>query len=228
PSLSEYSPPLATRLPPSPAPLSTMLTTPAIASEPYCAEAPSRSTSTRSIAATGMALRSTAEEPRPIVPLTLTRAETWRRLPLTRISTWSGDRPRSCAGRPPLGPSAMAGGGQFSDGRARARAVASPGVPVGCRASGVMMSSGDCDSATVRSATRVPVTITVSRVLACTGASWPQAGADRVAAMARASGEMARKDMLTCSGLRLQETPAGEGSSGDDDRICQDAWHLDR
>jgi hypothetical protein len=49
--------------------------TPAMASEPYWAEAPSRSTSTRSMAALGMALRSTAAEPRPIEPLTLTRAE---------------------------------------------------------------------------------------------------------------------------------------------------------
>src|SRR5439155_514656 len=35
-----------------------MLTTPAIASDPYCAEAPSRSTSMRSMALEGMALRS--------------------------------------------------------------------------------------------------------------------------------------------------------------------------
>jgi len=37
-----------------------------------------------------------------------------------------------------------------------------------------MMSIGDCDSATVRSATRVPVTMMVSSVLAAVraGASW--------------------------------------------------------
>ena len=135
-----------------------------MASEPYCAEAPSRSTSTRSIAAIGMALISTAAEPRPMLPLTLIIAEVWRRLPLTSTSTWSGDRPRSCAGRMPLVPSVSAGRGKFSEGRARDSAVASSVVPVDCSASGVMMSMADCDSATVRSATRVPVTITVSRV----------------------------------------------------------------
>ena len=63
----------------------------------------------------------------------------------------------------PLVPSVSAGRGKFSEGRARASAVASSVVPVACRASGVMMSIGDCDSATVRSETRVPVTIRVSR-----------------------------------------------------------------
>jgi hypothetical protein len=54
--------------------LSTMLTTPAMASEPYCAAAPSRSTSIRSIALAGIAFRSTEVEPRPTVPLTWTSA----------------------------------------------------------------------------------------------------------------------------------------------------------
>ena len=43
--------------------LSTMFTTPAIASEPYCVDAPSRSTSRRPIALDGNALRSTPLEP---------------------------------------------------------------------------------------------------------------------------------------------------------------------
>jgi len=42
-----------------------MLITPAIASEPYCAEAPSRSTSTRSMAEIGIEFRSTGDELRP-------------------------------------------------------------------------------------------------------------------------------------------------------------------
>ena len=42
----------------------TTLTTPAIASEPYCADAPSRRTSMRSMALAGMAFRSTPLEPR--------------------------------------------------------------------------------------------------------------------------------------------------------------------
>ncbi len=127
------------------------------------------------MAAIGIALMSTADEPRPMLPLTLIIAEVWRRLPSTSTSTWSGDRPRSCAGRTPLVPSVSAGRGKFSEGRARDSAVASSLVPVDCRASGVMMSIGDCDSATVRSATRVPVTITVSRVLAAVPACWAAA-----------------------------------------------------
>ena len=42
----------------------------------------------------GIKLRSTAALPRPTVPLMLSSAETWRRLPLTRTSVWSGLRPR--------------------------------------------------------------------------------------------------------------------------------------
>ena len=49
--------------------------TPAMASEPYCAEAPSRSTSIDCTAAVGIAFMSTAEEPRPTVPFTLTSDE---------------------------------------------------------------------------------------------------------------------------------------------------------
>ena len=41
----------------------TTFTTPAIASEPYCADAPSRNTSMRSIAAAGIVFMSTPDEP---------------------------------------------------------------------------------------------------------------------------------------------------------------------
>ena len=60
--------------------------TPAMASEPYCAEAPSRSTSIAEMAPVGMVFMSTAEEPRPIEPLTLTSEAAWRRLELTSTS----------------------------------------------------------------------------------------------------------------------------------------------
>ena len=43
--------------------------TPAIASDPYCAAAPSRSTSIFSIAEAGIAFRSTPVVPRPMTPL---------------------------------------------------------------------------------------------------------------------------------------------------------------
>ena len=141
------------------------------------------------MAATGMVFRSTAAAPRPMVPLRLSSDEVWRRLPLTSTSTWSGESPRSCAGRIALVPSLNAGRGKFSEGSARASAVASSEVPVACSDSALMMSMGDCDSATVRSDTRVPVTMTVSRVLAvAAGAFWARAGeASSAATMAVAS-----------------------------------------
>ncbi len=199
PSPAEYWPWSIARLPPLPEPFSTMLMTPAMASEPYCAEAPSRSTSTRSIAAIGIALMSTAEAPRPMLPLTLICAEVWRRLPLTSTSTWSGDSPRNCAGRMPLVPSVNAGRGKFSEGSTRDSAVASSEVPVDCSASLLMMSIGDCDSATVRSLTRVPVTMTVSRVLGVSVLDWARTGG---AARAESTA-LANRD-----NGRFMETPA--------------------
>src|SRR5947207_193836 len=53
--------------------LVTMLITPAIASEPYCEAAPSRSTSIRLIESAGIALRSVPTVPLPNVPATSTR-----------------------------------------------------------------------------------------------------------------------------------------------------------
>ena len=82
--------PSVVRASPPPPCFSTMLITPAIASEPYCAAAPSRRISMRSIMDDGIALRSTGAEPRPTKPLTLTSALLWRRLPLTSTSVWSG------------------------------------------------------------------------------------------------------------------------------------------
>ena len=59
---------------------------------------------------------STAALPRPIVPLMLSKAETWRRLPLTSTSAWSGLSPRSVAGRSTSVPSAIDGCGKLNDG----------------------------------------------------------------------------------------------------------------
>ena len=89
--------------------------TPAMASEPYCADAPSRSTSMDCTAAFGMVFKSTAAAPRPIVPLTLTREAAWRRLELSSTSVWSGDRPRKVAGRIVSVPSARPGRGKLYD-----------------------------------------------------------------------------------------------------------------
>jgi len=81
--------------------LSPRLMTPAMASEPYWAEAPSRRTSTWPIAIWGIAFMSTPEEPGAELPKTCTEAVLWRRFPLIRTSAWSGLMPRSWKGRRP-------------------------------------------------------------------------------------------------------------------------------
>ena len=72
--------------------------TPAMASEPYWAAAPSRRISTRSMALTGMVLMSTATDGGYGRVLVICD-EVCRRLPLTRISVYAGLTPRSAAER---------------------------------------------------------------------------------------------------------------------------------
>jgi hypothetical protein len=74
PGTSVLKRPVCVDTEPALAPLRMMLITPAMASEPYCAAAPSRRISMRSIIDAGMALRSAAAVPRPIVPLLLISA----------------------------------------------------------------------------------------------------------------------------------------------------------
>ena len=76
----------------------TILITPAIASEPYCAEAPSFNISIFLIAETGMVFKSVPEFPLPLVPYKFIR-EAWCLLfPLTSTKVWSGPRPLYVAG----------------------------------------------------------------------------------------------------------------------------------
>ena len=132
--------------------------TPAIASEPYCAAAPSRRISIRSIALAGMALRSTIPEPRPMLPFTLIRALECRRLPLTSTSTWSGARPRRVAGRVWSVPSVMVGRGKLKDGASDWMICAVSVRPVCLISAAVSTSTGTAASVEVRSAARVPTT----------------------------------------------------------------------
>src|SRR3569833_2913878 len=71
-----------------------MLTTPAMASEPYCADAPSRRISIRPVASDEIWARSVACE--PLLPR---KAERWKRLPLTITRVMSGERLFRVAGR---------------------------------------------------------------------------------------------------------------------------------
>src|SRR3546814_2042007 len=97
--------------------------TPALSSDPESDEAPSRSTSIRSIAIGGISLRSTDDEPRPTDPLRLSSAEVWRRLPLISTRVWSGARPRSVAGRIESVPSVSDGGGKLNEGTSWVRTL---------------------------------------------------------------------------------------------------------
>ena len=101
PSPSPNVPVSNSRLPPEAASLSWKFRTPAMASEPYCAAAPSRSTSTWRSAMAGMAEMSGPCEPyaTPLPPCQSMIDERWRRLPFTSTSVWSGARLRSIAGR---------------------------------------------------------------------------------------------------------------------------------
>src|SRR5438105_4283695 len=134
-----------------------MFITPAMASEPYWAAAPSRSTSIRSIAAAGIAFRSTPTVPRPNVPLTCTSAGGWRRLPLTSTSTWSGPRPRRLAGLMWSEPSAMVWCDALNDGASVARIWFTSVWPVSCTSWEVMTSTGTGVSTAVRDV-RAPTT----------------------------------------------------------------------
>ena len=64
-----------------------------MASEPYCAEAPSLKTSIFSSAKAGMAFKSVPTDPLPTVPLLFTNEEVCLLFPFTNTKTWSGPKP---------------------------------------------------------------------------------------------------------------------------------------
>ena len=74
--------------------LNTIFITPAIASDPYCAEAPSLKISILSTADCGNPFKSTPELPRPLVPNKPTKAVLCLRFPFTKTKVWSGPKPR--------------------------------------------------------------------------------------------------------------------------------------
>ena len=102
PSPSEYSPVFIDKLPPELFSFRMKLITPAIASEPYCAEAPSLKTSMLPIAEDGIVCKSAFCVPLP--PMATSDAR-WRRFELTNTRVLSVGRPRSCAGLINVAPS---------------------------------------------------------------------------------------------------------------------------
>src|SRR5690606_17841394 len=142
-----------------------MLTTPAMASEPYSAEAPSRSTSRRWIAPVGKVARSTGAWPvRPPAP---NSAVVCQRLPLTRTRVWLGLRPRSWPTRIMLPRSeALARTGVFQAGRVLLSA-SNRSVRVVLSSSWALITSiGAGLFSMVRPVARAPVTVRRSRVVA--------------------------------------------------------------
>ncbi len=96
-------------------------------------------------------------------------------------SVWSGDMPRSVAGRMASVASVFDGRGKSIEGAMLAMAVASCGVPCCCRLAPVNTSTGAVESSCERPTTREPVT---------TMSFWPSASCARAAvgtAMAKAA-----------------------------------------
>ena len=145
------------KLPPEEAFLRVRFTTPAMASEPYWADAPSRRTSTWRTAMAGIAEMSgpwaPSAKPPPIHMMMEAR---WRRLPLTSTSVWSGAIPRRLAGRTMRAASPTAWGFTLKDGMTvRSRSFRSVS-PCSTKSRAVIASMGTADRVAVRGRERLP------------------------------------------------------------------------
>ena len=139
--------------------------TPAMASEPYWAAAPSRNTSMRSIALVGILLKSTAALPLPTFDSVLMTELTWRRFPLTRTSTWSGLKPLNWADLTISVWPELDWRGMLKEATAACNKPPSSPAILGdlTRSSAVMISTGTRLSSTARSWERVPM-VTISSI----------------------------------------------------------------
>lgn len=143
----------------------TKFTMPAMASDPYCAAAPSRRTSTRSSAIAGIEEMSTACE--PTVPPTGAREmtdERWRRLLLSSTSVESGGNPRSVIGRMKVASSLIGSWLTLREGTTLVSMESVRESP--CRSSSLASSTstGTARSLAERCLARVPMTVISSRV----------------------------------------------------------------
>src|SRR5687768_5113110 len=149
--------------------LSTRFTTPAIASEPYWADAPSRNTSIRSIAPAGSALRSTPLDPAPMpYANVLTRAVWWRRQPFTVTRVWSGLSPRRVNGRTMSFASVTLCRGKLTEGESAWRICPVSVVPWRSITSAVNTSTGTASSSAAVCRARDPTTTLIGA--SCTAA----------------------------------------------------------
>ena len=165
PSPAPCMPVLTSNDPPDAASLSWKFITPAIASEPYCAAAPSRSTSTWRSAMAGITDMSGPWEPyaTPLPPCHSRTEDRCRRLPLMSTSVWSGARLRSMAGRTTVEAPWIGWVLVLNDGMTvRSCCFRSP-APRRRRSVDDRTSTGTADSVALRGAAREPTT-TVSSV----------------------------------------------------------------
>ena len=163
PSPAAWPPVCSSRLPPERSSFSRKFSTPAMASEPYCAAAPSRSTSTCRSAIDGMLEMSgpcaPSATPLPIQVMTAPRC---RRFPFTSTSVWSGARPRRVAGRMSRAPSPTWVGLTFQDGTRVLSWSPTSVSPWATKSAKGMASMGTADSVTDRGRARLPTTTTRS------------------------------------------------------------------
>ena len=192
-----------------------MLITPAMASEPYWAAAPSRSTSIRLTAGEEICDRSGPCEPTfRASPVTCTSAERCMRLPLISTRIWSAGRPRRFGGRTKAEASPKRLRFWLNDGTSVFRMLCSCGDGWALKSSALNTSIGTALSATVRSVRRVPVTMIVvsSFEPSAAAASWSSAAARAGAAMlasTRATIEVAsfRSTLWALSFNRIMSVP---------------------
>src|SRR4029453_15787268 len=137
-----------------------------MASDPYCAVAPSRRICRFLIPIDGIDEMSDPCEPnaRPLSPpaKVWTSAERLKRLPLSITSTSSGGRPRSEGGRTKVDASEIVFCPTKNEGTMFFSVSSMLAVGDACRSSDETTSTGEAESVTLRSSRRVPVT-TISR-----------------------------------------------------------------
>ncbi|MNT23020.1 hypothetical protein D3C72_1584270 [compost metagenome] len=188
--------------------------TPAMASEPYCADAPSRSTSMRLMALVGICARSAACAPR--FPSNALR---WKRRPLTSTSVWSGDRPRSVAGRTNTWPSAIGRRCTTNDGTSCASTSFRSVESTDWMSCLVNTSTGARVSNWVRLEARVPVTSIASSWV---GAVWlplllvsavPASAAIAPPALTRPRARRMERDSFERCTAELREGTTGPGGT---------------
>src|SRR5450830_657827 len=137
-----------------------MSITPAMASEPYWAAAPSRSTCTSLMASSGMAFMSVPVLPRLRAPNRFTSDEVWRRLPFTSTRVWSEPRPRSAAESTRSAPSAPVWRVELNEGEIFVKVCdRSNWPPRSADAASGITSTGDTVSVVELVARREPTTV---------------------------------------------------------------------